>query len=240
MYLETECIFFKKFFNSLKDLFETVSIKCSTDKIDFSGLDSSQVCFTNATLDCSKFKKYECKDDTEFCISLDVITKIFKCCKNDDILILEKKTDDILNVIFKGTSKKKFQVRLIDDDSETNINNNLNYDEILTFDSYDFSNLIKELNMFGNDLNIELMKNKIIFKVNDSESKTEYEMDIECKHELSLKYALKYLLLITKSQPLSDEFDIYLSEEYPLKIELNMEYGKLYYYLAPKVNEDFD
>jgi proliferating cell nuclear antigen len=81
---------------------------------------------------------------------------------------------------------------------------------------------------------------KITLKRNNAE-KVEDAIDIKCEEEVSSNYGLQYLNTFAKASSLSSQVSLYLSTQFPLMIEYEIEkMGYVKFYLAPKMDEDAD
>lgn len=236
MELEADCGFFKKYFNNFKDLFETICLEFSKKSITLSALDNAHICVAQSTLDTSKFDSYKCENDINLCVSTCSIIKILGCCPpKNKLKFVYKKDSNMLDIFSVGKVKRKYKMKLLDDDDSTNVIPNVEYEESICMDSPDFSSLVKELNKFGDDLSLKLNKTGIKFTSNGDGDSAEYEIEHKFENTVEQSFSLKYLLMIIRSCNLSNEIEIDLSNQYPLKCSFKFDLGELCYYLAPKI-----
>jgi len=162
-----------------------------------------------------------------------------------------------LFIDFNGEKQvtKKFQLPLIDIDSDIMDIPEKEYDVDLLLKSNDFKELISELSIFNNTIK---------FKCNSNDEKVVIEADggmgamqVEIKDdnilefaisedlELSVTYALSYINTMCSFSKLNDSVYIHSSEDNPMKLHYSLDdkdsnesenYVK--FYLAPKINDD--
>jgi proliferating cell nuclear antigen len=62
--------------------------------------------------------------------------------------------------------------------------------------------------------------------------------EIECTKKTTMMFALNYLVAFTKAQNISEQVQIFLSENVPVYVSYDMgDKGSVGYYLAPKLDE---
>jgi proliferating cell nuclear antigen len=121
----------------------------------------------------------------------------------------------------------------------------------LTINSANFANIINQLQMFGDDLNIECSEEKIsLCSTSQETGKMMVDIKIDDLDEfaindgetISLSFGLKYLHNICMYSKLAKDIEIKLTRDYPMKItyDLGDEKSKMIIYLAPKINDNDD
>jgi proliferating cell nuclear antigen len=79
---------------------------------------------------------------------------------------------------------------------------------------------------------------KIKLKKNNAD-KNDDQIDIKCDEKVSSNYGLQYLNSFAKASSLSNQVTLYLSTQYPLMIEYDIEnMGFVKFYLAPKMDDE--
>ncbi len=79
---------------------------------------------------------------------------------------------------------------------------------------------------------------RIKMKKNNAE-KTEDQIEIKCDEQVNSNYGLQYLNSFSKASSLSNQVTLYLSSQFPLMIEYEIEnMGYVKFYLAPKMDDD--
>ena len=117
--------------------------------------------------------------------------------------------------------------------------------------SNEFNRITKELYGLSETVNIETNKQYINFSIstetvtgnikidaNDSSSQEDMTL-VKVEDPVNLAFALRYLNMFTKATALTEQVQLSLSSEYPLKVEYKLSnLGTLQYFLAPRISED--
>ena len=117
--------------------------------------------------------------------------------------------------------------------------------------SNEFVRLCRELTQLAESVRIEIEDNlatfsfagkagsgKIKMKKNNAE-KSEDQIDIKCDENVSSNYGLQYLNSFAKAASLSGHVTLYLSSQFPLMIEYEIENrGYVKFNLAPKMDDE--
>jgi len=189
-------------------------------------------------------------------MSIANLSKIIKCCGNDDIVTLKAEEDpSVITFTFEGKSQDKiseFNLNLLNIDTEQLGIPETEYKASVTFSSAEFSRICRELNQISDTVTIDVTKESVHFGVvsqevgkgsvtlraNDSE-KPEDQVLLEVEDPVSLGFALRYLNLFNKSAALSSTVNLSLSPEVPLVVSFEIkELGSLKFYLAPKISDE--
>ena len=163
-------------------------------------------------------------------------------------------TQDKLNIHFTGNNKsefdKHFEISLLDVDSDMM---EIPVDEPqaeFSISSFNFSNIINQLKMFGDNLDVACSEDKILLCSNSIE---QGKMFVEIKIDdlssfiideggnIKMSFSLNSLHNICLYNKLSKEVVISFKESFPMKIVYNIfghENAKMTFYLAPKISED--
>ena len=88
----TEGAVLKKLTEAMKDLVTEANFDCSTTGISLQAMDSSHVSLVALLLRADGFDHFRCDRNISLGINLSSMSKVLKCCNNDDIVTL--KSDD--------------------------------------------------------------------------------------------------------------------------------------------------
>jgi proliferating cell nuclear antigen len=117
--------------------------------------------------------------------------------------------------------------------------------------SAEFVRLCRELTQLAESVRIEVEDKLAIFsfagkagagkikmKKNNAE-KSEDQIDIKCEEKVACSYGLQYLNSFAKASSLSNQVALYISSQFPLMIEYEIEQmGYVKFYLAPKMDDE--
>ena len=245
-------------FRHLKGIVVDVNLILSKEMFYIQSMDSSHACLVEIKIMSNWFDKYTLKTDEVLGINSEILFKVIDCWKDgQEITIYTKNNNNNLFIDFQGEKQviKKFQLPLIDIDSDVMDIPEKDYDVDLLLNSNDFKELISELSIFNNT---------IMFICNSDDEKVIIEanggmggMQVEIKDdnilefaisedlELSVPYALSYINTMCSFSKLNDSVYIHSSEDVPMKLHYSLDekdstesenYVK--FYLAPKIDDD--
>lgn len=145
----------------------------------------------------------------------------------------------------------EFQLNLLNLDAQALGIPDTDYPTHVKMSSSEFVRLCRELTQLAESVKVEVEDKvasfsfngkagagKIRMKKNNAE-KSEDQVDIRCTEEVSCSYGLQYLNSFAKASSLSNVVTLYLSNQFPLMIDYEIEnMGYIKFYLAPKMEED--
>ena len=243
----------KKLIESIKDIVSEINLECSPTGINLQAMDGSHVALVTVNLNCDGFEEYRCDKIVNLGINVGNLWKLMKCASNDDSFLIKADVNpNQIQITFENSSAKKccvFNLSLIQIDSEHLGIPETNHGSVVMMNSNEFNKITKELYHLSETVNIETNQSYVSFSIqgdqvngcikienNDtSNSKTMIKGD----EAVNLAFALRYLNMFTKATSLSEFVYLYLSNDYPLKVEYVLDgLGSLKYYLAPRIAED--
>ncbi len=145
----------------------------------------------------------------------------------------------------------EFKLNLLTLDAEALGIPDTEYPTFIKMSSVEFVRVCRELTQLAEAVRIEVEDNfatfsfsgkagdgKIKMKKNNAE-KSEDQIDIRCDEQVSSNYGLQYLNSFAKASSLSQQVTLYLSSQFPLMIEYEIEsLGYVKFYLAPKMDDE--
>jgi len=245
-------------FRHLKGIVVDVNLILSEEMFYIQSMDGSHACLVEIKLTRDWFDKYTLKEDEVLGINSEILFKVIDCWKEgQEITIYTKNNNNNLFIDFNGEKQvtKKFQLPLIDIDSDIMDIPEKDYDVDLLLKSNDFKELISELSIFNST---------IIFKCSSDDEKVIIDanggmgaMQVEIKDDdilefaisedldLSVTYALSYINTMCSFSKLNYCVYIHSSDDVPMKLHYSLDdkdssesenYVK--FYLAPKIDDD--
>lgn len=246
-------------FRHLKSIVIDVNINLSGDGLYIQSMDNSHVCLVEMNILKEWFDKYSIKKDEVIGINTEMLFKVIDCWKEGQEITIytNNKKSNRLFIDFTGENKplKKFELPLIDIDSEILEIPEKEYEVDLALKSNEFKELISELAIFNNTINFTCNSNeeKVCIKA-DGELGTMnveitdndiLEFNILENLSLSVTYAISYICTMCNFSRISDDVYIHSSGDVPLKLhysfdDKNSEESENYirFYLAPKFDDD--
>jgi len=255
----------KKLMDAIKDLVTEANFDCSSNGISLQAMDSSHVSLVALMLKSDGFEHYRADRNISLGINITSMSKILKCCSNDDAITL-KAEDNADSVSFMFESKEQtrishFSLKLIDIDSEHLGIPDTEYKTIIKMPSSEFQRICREIQIIGDTVTISATKEGVKFGVSGDlgtgsivckqggvDEKEEEQVSIKMEDEVSLTFALRYLNFFAKGTALSSSVTLKMSPDVPLVVEYKIndesdsdnvkEMGWLRFYLAPKIEEE--
>jgi proliferating cell nuclear antigen len=250
---------FASLFQHIKLFSEHVNIMFEKERMYLQSMDTSRVSIFEIELSIDWFDVYEHTQASNICLGINtnILYKILNSRdKGQKMNIVYNSTDtDRLFVHFTCENKeifdKHFELPLMDIECDIIGIPEIDSQADLTINSSNFANIINQLQMFGDDLNIECSEEKISLCATSQETgKMTVDINIDDLDEfaindgetISLSFGLKYLHNICMYSKLAKDIEIKLTRDYPMKItySLGNENSKMIFYLAPKINDNDD
>lgn len=240
----------KKIFTSIKGIVELANFECDENGIRLETLDSSHVAFVGLKLMIPYFVQYECTRSMILGVNFEALHRIIDVANNDDTVQLQFKFgEDILSIIFedaKKTTKTKYELKLMNIEADPITAPDADYTSRISMESDTFRKLVADFSKFGQQCDIIVKPNKLVFKVFGEKGNgkvtmrpsEESKMTMVSEGQLKLCLALRYLANFTRATDVSPTVKIDMIPDSPLRITYEI-IGSLclQFFLAPKMDE---
>lgn len=247
----------KKLIEAMKDLFTDVNFECNESGISCQAMDSSHVCLSSVLLRKDSFDPYRCDRSITLGMNCGTMSKVLKCAGNDESICMraEDSADAITFIYEKPNQERvsKFEMKLMDIDSEHLGIPDQDYDAVIKLPSHEFSRIVRDLSQFGDTVTIACTKDGIRFSCSGElgsgsitlrnsssvDSNEDSEVSIELKEAVTQTYAMRFLILFGKAATLSKTCVLSICQEVPLVVEYKIgDCGHIRYFLAPKIDDE--
>jgi proliferating cell nuclear antigen PCNA len=244
-------------FQHMRVFSEHINIIFEKERMFIQSMDSSRISIFEISLPKDWFDVYELPNDRSVTIGIHsfILFRVLSARdKTQEINFNSNESQDKLNIHFTGNNKsefdKHFEISLLDVDSDMM---EIPADEPqaeFSISSFNFSNIINQLKMFGDNLDVSCSEDKILLCSNSIE---QGKMFVEIKIDdlssfiideggnIKMSFSLNSLHNICLYNKLSKEVVISFKDSFPMKVVYNIfghENAKMTFYLAPKINED--
>jgi len=252
---------FTGLFQHVKAFTEHINIMFEKDRMYIQTMDSAHVSIIEMILPSGWFDAYENKTPSTINIGVNstILFKILNSREKTQSIRIEYNEQDCdkLYIYFNSDNKlefdKRFELPLMEIDTELMSIPDIEHQAEFTVCSQHFSSIINQLQMFGDCMNIECSEEKIMLSSN---SQDQGKMMVEIKIEdltsfiidengsLNLTFSLNYLHNICLYNKIAKEVEIKLTPNYPLQIIYNLgtitggESAEIKFYLAPKMDDE--
>ncbi len=236
---------FKSTFEVLKDILNDVNIYFKPDGMYIVTLDTARTSLIDIYLAADNFEEYSCDQDEIIAgINISNTFKLLKTITNNDVLTIEIKSKEYMNMEISSEAKKthtKFELKLLDINESRIEVPEIEMTTITTLPSTDFQRLCRDMSNIGTDIEITRAGKKIDFKCEGDFANQ--KTSIECMEEsqkITGMYSLKYLNIFTKATSMCASVQIIQETGNRfLILKYNVaNLGELKFYLATKVSED--
>ncbi|GAB69095.1 proliferating cell nuclear antigen [Plasmodium cynomolgi strain B] len=244
--------FFKKLFETLKDICTEVNLECDENGIKMQSMDCSHVSLVDLNIMSDFFQHY----------SINFMLKILSVIKEKSTVFLFKEDNDneaVLNIGIIDEEEQsntedslEIQVKLINTQKEHLEIPQSEYHCQCTMKSKKFQEFTKYLNSIGDNVSISMKKDTMVLSTTGADIKVTKQFTndmtdiaITCSKSVSQEFATRYLVMFSRASSLSDEVYISLSPNIPVSIRFNFKQpltdlqdsSHLTFFLAPKIGE---
>ena len=254
---------------NMKSLVNEVNMLISECGIYIQGMDSAHVGLFELKLERAWFDAYENKEgDVTMGLNCEALSTIMNCHSDGQSITFHYKENKPLTIEFEGKGHdKKFELKLMDIETEMMEIPETEYDADITMKSSEFNKLMAENSLFAETLMIKLGEDdniymsasgdigKIEVKIKEEDIE-EYALSEDVK--MSHSYPLKYCLLYSKFTKINKNVSLHLMDNTPIKIMYDLSHwidedcdpcvvndddesyqnNYLGFYLAPKLDQE--
>lgn len=238
---------FKQIIELIKANFEDIEINIKEKNIELTSIKKTQTTYIKVIIEKRIFEKYEIDNEEKIGISTELLYKSVKNSIKEDIIIIEKKRDNILTIrIENEKNKKRYNINLQEIQEYGDIDNKMKRKLRIKYNDDEIDKICKEISGISEVLNIKCDKEEIIFGGDDEfincEIKYEKEkVDMRCKRKINNKYNMEDVKAFTKISKICDKVIIDVLENDTLKIEYDIkDFGTLKQYISAYNNENED
>ncbi|MBS3143535.1 proliferating cell nuclear antigen (pcna) [Candidatus Woesearchaeota archaeon] len=236
--------FFKEPVVIISELVNEVVFRIDKDKLELIAMDPANVAMIVYKLLGSVFVEYNINEPIEIAVNLDNLKQVLRRAKPSDTLTLEL-LENKLKITLKSSSTRIFTLSLINMEEERQKVPELDFKCMIEMPSNMFDEVVEDMDVVSDSVAFEVKDD--IFNIqaagNISTAKVSFKKDdfvkINSKENIRSRYSVEYLKKIIKGGKLSDTLTLWLSNDYPLKIEYKViDKLSLTTILAPRVNND--
>lgn len=228
----------------IADLVTEVRFKVTKDSLELVAMDPANVAMILFKLLSSAFVEYDVKEETSLAINLNDLKAVLRRVKPSDTMTLEIE-ENKFKITLKGTSRREFQIPLIDIDEREQKIPDLNFTVNVTTSSDRFSEAVEDADIIGESVALAITEDAFVVSSSSDLSKAHVEIPsddvtkVEGPADTKSKYSIEYLKRMTPVGKLTDNVRISFSRDYPLRIEYRIvDKMDMSFILAPRVDND--
>jgi proliferating cell nuclear antigen len=219
------------------------------DAIELNAADRTMVSFVDFKINSSAFDKFENEKDVSVGVNLlNLLTVLKRADTKDKMTLSLNESDNILEVVFEGSSVRKFSIPLLQiskrdvPDIEQLLKKFTANAEV---SSAVFEQGISDAEIVADSVIIELSPDKLRMYSEANNNKSEMKLfkgtdtlvNLDAKDTVSSRYSLDYLKKMIKGSKISDNVKMMLGKDFPLRMVFETDKVFLGMILAPRVSE---
>jgi proliferating cell nuclear antigen PCNA len=236
-------ILLSKAIELISELVVEVRIKVTEFGFSITAIDPANVAMVGFKLPKSAFTSFELSENKSevLGVNLESLKKILKRASSSSSVILENKDEGTLEINIDDRVRRKFELSLIEIESEDKEMPSLDYSSKIEINSGDLIASVEDCSVVSDACTFSVKnKNFIIEAKGLNSARTEYsgdEVRIEgedCKSRYSLEYLSKFM----KASKMCDKTMLKFANDHPLRMDIKTEIFELGFILAPRVEVD--
>jgi proliferating cell nuclear antigen len=249
---------FVAIFQLLKNWSSCINMHFEKDRLYIQSMDKSHVCLADVDIKSSWFSEYDCKHNTKVTVDSQHFAILMNYAlkhENIEIKFDDEIDPDKLYINFlnnKDTSNKKgsfdhfFEIKLIEMDEDKLGIPEVDYIVEFSIDSKKLTEVLSELNTFGQDLNIICNEEQVELNASGDSAKLKVNISINDLNEyaiaegeeLNISFSLNHICKMCCSLKLGSTIDVSLSDEYPMSLKYDLgDNSKVVFFIAPKIKD---
>ena len=230
-------IIFESIFKNLKNIIKECCVEFNEDGIYIQGMDATHALLFELNIESSWFDKYDIKAPNTFGIHCETFFKIINCLKTTEKIELKRESEDseILEISFVGNENqisKQFELTEIQIETNKMEIPNMDYQVDIQMNTADLTNMVKELNIFNENIIINFNQDNLEFEATGTLGKAKMSLNensvelyaIEEDLSYNLQFSAEYFNNICTFNKLNENINLHSSKETPLKIQYNLDY----------------
>jgi len=239
---------FRTLIEAIKDIMMETNIEFDSHGMRILTMDGTHTILVHLRLHAESFDEFFCPHKVILGINMHNLFKIVKTTSGtDNITIFQLKKDttklciDIENEVKHIVTH--FTLNICDLDIVQSIIPPVSFVNMVTILSSDFQKIIRDLNTFGEEVEIQFTKDELVFRCKGDFAEQETIINIDDGGEDAAQaseivqgiFNLKNLILFTKCTSLCTHIKLHLRNDYPIIVEYNVAgLGEIKLALAPK------
>jgi proliferating cell nuclear antigen len=252
---------FISIFQLIKNSSSQVNLTVNKNIFHIQGMDKSHVCLFDLNINNEWFDYYEVMKKYELCFDTSIFFSMISTKGDEQCLVfyLDENSCDTLTIELKnnendssiGTKKndynKYFTLPLLNYEYEEMLIPSTDYDAEFSLPSKKLTDILSQLNNFGNDIIITCSDDNVDFKTkgNSGEMRVNIPVDDMSSYSViegenvTLIYSLTYISKLCITNKLTIDIEFSLSNDCPMKIKYDLgDNSSLIFYIAPKLADD--
>ncbi|MFH1780189.1 MAG: proliferating cell nuclear antigen (pcna) [Candidatus Micrarchaeota archaeon] len=235
---------FKSAVDGIVNLIDEGTFEISEEGLKLRAMDPSQIALVDFSLPKSAFKKISLDSNISITLNLVDFAKVLASGKaGDELTISLDEKANKLHLEFKGESKKKFKLPLLETNATQAREPKIEFDALIKMRGGSLKGMLRDAGLFSSHVVIQADETEFVVEANgdsgDLHIQTTKESgaiaEISTKNKSRVMFPFEYLEDITKACADDALMEINLKTDAPIKITYPVCRATLTYFLAPRV-----
>lgn len=228
----------KNIFININEIIDEIIIECNQNGLKFKGIDRGHICFFEGEISNELFDEYSIDELLYLYLDLHELVKILKRGNNKDVLIFQADFE-VINIIFTNKNSRTFSQTQIDMDDNMRDFPQLEYSVNFKCDFDSIKNSLKDADLYSDRLTFTCKDEKLFLSCDGANGnyKNECDLNIDKNDCCSATYSVDWLSKIFNNKLGSNDFKINMGDDYPMLVEMDFDFIKMNYLLAPRLGE---
>lgn len=228
----------KNSIEAISALIDEGTLQLESDGIKLRAMDPSQIALIDFFLPAKAFEKYELDKHTSIGVDFSDLLKITKRSRPEDKI--ELSLDKRLNIVFNGSTKRKFNISIIDSTSNPPKEPKIDFTAEVKIAPDVIKEALKDAELVSNHVALKINGGLSIKSDGDTGSADisfaeDSILGMNVKKEARAVFSLEHLNNLLKAAEIPSVVILSMKSDAPLKVEYALGEGRVVYYLAPRI-----
>jgi proliferating cell nuclear antigen len=235
---------FQKSVEAIAVLIDEAEFLIDENGLALKATDPSQISMVDFLLEKKDFKEFDSKDKMKIGLDLDYLRQVMSRAKAEDQLTIElDESKSRLNLRFKGTSSRRFNLPLIDISGAELPNPKIEFDADIKILAGVLQDALRDASLVSSHISLGVAENRFVVKAESSkgnlDSVTEKDeknlIELSAKKDAMSMFPLDYLQDMLKAAQSSTPVLVQVKSNAPIQLSYGIGPAKIKYFLAPRI-----
>jgi len=235
----------KSSIDAISNMIDEGGVSASIDGLKLRAMDPAHVALVDFELKKDAFEEFHVSEPLVLGLDLDRFNTILKRAGAADKIALELNEDtNALRIKFENSSKRVFELPLIDVSEEELKVPSLDFPCVVEIDPQIISEGIKDAEIISDHVTLKTDKESIYITAKGDLGNVEVKVSkedaitFEAKKECKSMFSIEYLKDMIKASDIATSVKISLGENIPVKMDFIASSGRLSFLLAPRIESE--
>jgi proliferating cell nuclear antigen len=233
---------------AVKTLVEEATFEANSEGLTFRAMDPSHVALVDLAMPNASFASFECDKPYKFSVRVEDLVKLIGRSDSKDSVEISSTEEDAIAVKLSNGYKREFTIHLIESTAGSAPLPKLEFDTKASLTKAILEKVFGDISVVSDQVTIQASKDKLAFSGKSDVGKAEVGLakndadvlELNVGAESKATYSIDYISGILKALGgVTDTVQLEFSTKKPIRLEmkLNDQGAKLWYFLAPRVQD---